>query len=259
MICDILCISQASNRNHTFRFGGFGLFDSVLLAAILLLLATFVASLLFYRRIRRLREEYEEAKDVVGDVVISFNKQLQREEDRIGAVAHETQMLSSNMEKTTKKVEEHDRLLAKLSEREAVSEIDQKITAQIDTVNKRIDDVITTQTKITQKIAELESLGHEVLGVPESKIEAAIPIKRERALAPLTPTELSVLEILASEGAKTGLEIRERIQLTREHTARLMKKLYEEGYLERDTEKMPYAYRVKKEMLKILQKAEEVA
>jgi len=77
-------------------------------------------------------------------------------------------------------------------------------------------------------------------------------------LAPLTQTELSVLEILASEGAKTALEIRERIQLTREHTARLMKKLYEEGYLERDTEKMPYAYRVKKEMLKILKKVEEV-
>ena len=234
------------------------MFDPVLLAAGLLLLATFIASLLFYGRLRKLREEYEKAKDVVSDVVISFNKQLQREEDRLGAVAHETQTLSSNIEKTAKKVDEHARLLAKLSERATVSEIDQKITAQINAVNKRIDDVITTQGKITQKIAEFESFEHEVLGTPESKIEAAIPIKRERALAPLTQTELSVLEILASEGAKTALEIRERIQLTREHTARLMKKLYEEGYLERDTEKMPYAYRVKKEMLKILKKVEEV-
>jgi len=234
-------------------------FDPVLLAASLLLLATFVASLLFYGRLRKLREEYEKAKDVISDVVISFNKQLQREEDRLGAVAHETQTLSFNIEKTAKKMEEHDRLLAKLSEGATVSEIDQKITAQIDAVNKRIDDVITTQGKITQKIAEFESLEHEVLGTSESKIEAAIPIKRDRALAPLTQTELSVLEILASEGAKTGLEIRERIKLTREHTARLMKKLYQEGYLERSTEKMPYAYRIKKEMLKILKKAEEVA
>ncbi len=235
------------------------MFDLVLLVAIILLFATFVASLLFYGRMRKLREEYVKAKDVVSDVVISFNKQLQREEDRLGVVAHETQRLSSNIEKTMKKVEEHDGLLAKLPEGGAVSEIEQRITAHTDSINKRIDDVITTQGKMAQKIAEFESLGPEVLGVPESKIEAAIPIKRERALALLTRTELGVLEILASEGAKTALEIRERIKLTREHTARLMKKLYEEGYLERDTEKMPYAYRVKKEMLKILKKAEEAA
>jgi len=63
-----------------------------------------------------------------------------------------------------------------------------------------------------------------------------------------------VLEILAAEGRKTAPEIRERVELTREHTARLMKKLYEEGYLERDVQKIPYAYSIKKEMQKILKK-----
>ena len=46
------------------------------------------------------------------------------------------------------------------------------------------------------------------------------------------------------------------IKLTREHTARLMKKLYEGGYLERRAEKTPYAYSVKEEMLKLLRKSE---
>lgn len=70
----------------------------------------------------------------------------------------------------------------------------------------------------------------------------------------MTQTELSVLEVLANEGKKTAPEIRSKISLTREHTARLMRKLYEDGYLERNTGKIPYAYSLKDEMHKILRK-----
>jgi DNA-binding Lrp family transcriptional regulator len=62
--------------------------------------------------------------------------------------------------------------------------------------------------------------------------------------------------MLASEGAKTAPEIKERVRLSREHTARLMKKLYEEGYLERETTKIPFKYSAKKEMEKLLRKSE---
>jgi hypothetical protein len=33
-----------------------------------------------------------------------------------------------------------------------------------------------------------------------------------------------------------------------------MKKLYEDGYLERDTRKLPYVYSIKEEMLRILRR-----
>ena len=56
-----------------------------------------------------------------------------------------------------------------------------------------------------------------------------------------------VLETIAKEGERTAPEIREKIKLTREHTARLRNKLYKDGYLERDTNKMPYVYRLKEE------------
>jgi DNA-binding MarR family transcriptional regulator len=65
-----------------------------------------------------------------------------------------------------------------------------------------------------------------------------------------------VLEMLTSEGSKTAPEIKDRIRLSREHTARLMKKLYEKGYLERETGKIPFRYSVKKEMKKFLRKTE---
>ena len=83
-----------------------------------------------------------------------------------------------------------------------------------------------------------------------------IPIKREKALSPLTETELIVLETLAIEGFKTTSDIRNKIKLSREHTARLMKKLYEKGYLERETGKIPFRYSIKTEMKKFLAKAE---
>ena len=230
--------------------------DLLLMVVTALLLITMGASALYYRRIRRVSEEYEEAKGVVDDIIISFNRQFQKQEDRLRIVTHETEVLSSEGKKIVEKAEKHDRRLADLAGKiEAVSEVEQKLSTQIEKMDKKVNDLTASQERVVQRIAEVEKARYKV-PAPEAKIEAAIPIKREKALAPLTETELAVLEILAEEGRKTAPEMRERIRLTREHTARLMKKLYEDGYLERDTRKMPYAYRLKEEMLKILKKRE---
>jgi uncharacterized membrane protein len=214
-----------------------------------------VVSALYYKRIRRVHEEYEEAKSTVGDITMSFNRQFQRQENGLRAVTHKIEIISSENEKVVKKVEECDKRLATLANIiEDAPTIEQKVSTQIEEMNKKFDGIKAAQDKIVQRIAEVEKLKYKVL--PEAKIEAAIPIKKEKALAPLTETELTVLEIIAREGEKTAPEIREKVKLTREHTARLMKKLYEDGYLERDTHKMPYTYRLKKEMQKILKKRE---
>jgi len=112
---------------------------------------------------------------------------------------------------------------------------------------------------LKKKAEELEELSYRVTieegaEIAENVPAIPIPIRKDKVLASLTSTELAVLEILASEGAKTAPQIRDRIKLTREHTARLMKKLYEKGFLERDTSKIPYSYRIKEEMLRLLKK-----
>jgi hypothetical protein len=221
-----------------------------------LLLVTIGASALYYKRIRRIRDEYEEAKDTVGDVVMSFNRQFQRQATGLRAVANKTEIISSENENVARKVEEHDKRLSALAEIiQDVPAIEQKLSVQIAEINRKVSDVKAVQEKLTQRIAKVKKIKYKVQ-VPEAKIEAAIPIKKEKALAPLTETELAVLEIIAKEGKKTAPEIREKIKLTREHTARLMKKLYEDGYLERTTHKMPYTYRLKEEMKKIMKKRE---
>jgi len=110
------------------------LYSNLLLMAVTaLLLITMGASALYYRRIRRVREEYEEAKGVVDDIVISFNKQFQKQEDRLRIVTHETEVLSSEREKIVEKMENHDRRLVDMTSKiEAVSEVEQKVSTQIE-------------------------------------------------------------------------------------------------------------------------------
>lgn len=231
------------------------MYDLLLVATILLLLMTGGAAVLYYRRIRKTYEEYDEAKSVIDDVIISFNKQLRIQENRLNVVAHKTEVNISQSEKTAKRMKEYEGQLATFTAKmKPISEVERKVSAEIENMGKRMNEISTKQESIMQRIEEVEKARRKPTVTPEAKIEAAIPIKRERALAPLTQTELSVLEILAAEGRKTAPEIRERVKLTREHTARLMKKLYEEGYLERDVQKIPYAYSIKKEMQKILKK-----
>jgi DNA-binding MarR family transcriptional regulator len=57
-----------------------------------------------------------------------------------------------------------------------------------------------------------------------------------------TPTELQVLTMLANEGPKSAPEIGRVVGRSREHTARLMKKLFEEGYIRRDQTRIPFRY-----------------
>jgi len=57
-----------------------------------------------------------------------------------------------------------------------------------------------------------------------------------------TPTELQVLTLLAEEGPKSAPEVGRFVGRSREHTARLMKKLFDEGYVRRDQTRIPFRY-----------------
>jgi hypothetical protein len=229
--------------------------DYALMITIFLLLLTIVTTLLYYRRIRIASRAYEEAKDVVTDIVISFDKQLQRQEQQIGSSFQKIETATARSERLSKRLEEQEGIFnARLDD--LTSKIDSKTVAvsgqepfrkEIESLKVQLEGIVKAQEELKE---------HEVVVASDLQIETPIPIKRERALAPLTETELRVLEFIASEGEKTAPEIKDFIKLTREHSARLMKKLYEEGYLERRSDKTPYTYVIKEEMLKILKKGE---
>ncbi|MDR1993006.1 MAG: winged helix-turn-helix domain-containing protein [Nitrososphaerota archaeon] len=137
------------------------------------------------------------------------------------------------------------------------------ILTDLSSIETKLKDTDTTQETLKNKITELENQLKKIATMPPPQPQFAtevmlppIPIKRDKALAALTDTEIQVLEMLSKEGSKTAPEIKERVQLSREHTARLMKKLYEDGYLEREAGKLPFRYSIKKEMEILLQKVE---
>jgi DNA-binding MarR family transcriptional regulator len=233
--------------------------DFLLLVTSVLLFITILALFLYYRRIRTVRQEYERARGVVEDIVIGVDSQFRRQKDRVLFVAQKVEAASLENKKVVKKIEEYERQLTGLTKvMGEVPQIEEKFSGQLKEMKSEVKGIQEAQDKVMQKLVEIEKIKQEVY-VPEVKIESAIPIKREKALEPLTETELMVLETIGKEGEKTAPEIREKIGLTREHTARLMKKLYKDGYMERDTHKMPYIYRLKEEMQKILKRREAKA
>jgi DNA-binding MarR family transcriptional regulator len=230
--------------------------DLLLVVTSVLLFVTILALFLYYRRIRALRQEYERARGVVEDIIIGVDSQFQRQKERVLFVAQKVEATSLENKKVVKKIEECERQLTDFTEVVGeVPQIEEKFSGQLEEMRSEVKGIKEAQDKVMKKLVEVEKIKQEAY-LPEAKIEAAIPIKKEKALAPLTETELRVLEIIGKEGEKTAPEIKEKIGLTREHTARLMKKLYKDGYLERDTHKMPYIYRLKEEMQKILKRRE---
>jgi DNA-binding MarR family transcriptional regulator len=229
--------------------------DFILIVASVLLFGTVSAFFLYYRRIIALRQEYYTAKGIIKDIVVSVDNQFKRQKDRVLFVAQKIENIVVENEKVVKKVEEYEEKMKTLTKLMTNVPNIQVVSEQFEEIRNEVVGIKETQTKVMKKLIEVENIKQQRY-IPETKIDAAIPIKKESALAPLTETELAVLEIISREEEKTAPEIREKIGLTREHSARLMKKLYKDGYLERDTHKMPYVYRLKKEMEKILKKRE---
>jgi len=196
------------------------------------------------------KEKYVEAKGIVGDIVVSFNRQLNRHEEALESIKRKAEVSYLRSNSIERKIAELNRKIESLAnELKSFHQLE-------DNLNKKVEKLAETYKEIEGRLIELESLERQFPIESEEELTTVtpIPIRREKVLSGLTETELTVLRILADEGPKTAPQIRSRIKLSREHTARLMKKLYERGYLERNTSKIPYSYRVKEEMLNLLKK-----
>lgn len=225
-----------------------------------LIVVTAGAAIRYYRILRKARREYEKARDAVEDIVLSYSRQLQREAEKLDATAFKVEALSSKVDGTLKKMEDVQKATQTMDARVSIALQDKdSVPSRLEEFGKNVQEVINLQSTFAARISGLDEQVKQLSVTPEANVQAAIPIKRDKALAPLTETELSALEMLASEGPKTAPEIKDRVKLSREHTARLMKKLYERGYLERDTSKIPFKYSVKKEMEALLKKTESAA
>ncbi|MEM3601102.1 MAG: MarR family transcriptional regulator [Candidatus Bathyarchaeia archaeon] len=213
----------------------------------------------YYRNLVKARGEYDKSKDAFSDLILSFSRELKRISEKIERIYYNVEIAGLKAGDSLKKAEVFEKELRDLNAKIiSVTEDCKNLHAKLVDVDKRTGDIVASHETLVARISHLENIktAQNLPSVIETGLDAAIPIRRDKALAPLTETELTVLETLAREGPKTAPEIKDKIKLSREHTARLMKKLYEEGYLDRDSNKIPFKYSVKKEMERLLKKTE---
>lgn len=234
--------------------------DSLLIVAAALVIGAVVVLVTYISKLHQAQGEYERAKEATEDIVLSFNRQLRRVAEQLERVAYKVEANSSRSERALGKGEDVEKQMQSLVEKVNTSLVNiEGTSANVTELGNKLREVVSSHDNLVSKVSSLEEQTRQLPASAEANVEAVIPIRRDRALAPLTPTELAALETLATEGPKTAPEIKWRIKLSREHTARLMKKLYEEGYLERDPSKIPFKYTVKKEMERLLKKTESGA
>ncbi|MEM2143819.1 MAG: helix-turn-helix domain-containing protein [Candidatus Jordarchaeaceae archaeon] len=216
-----------------------------------------ITSLFFFFCFKRIRSEtleYDKARRLLDDIIFSFNKDLQRQEEKILEISRSHQENATERERAIKEIND---VIANIRIKlEDLIGYKESITSEYKILKEKIDEMTTRYNELLVKVNEIEKLKPREEKFRETekheRIETTTLSRESRALSSLTETELKVLEILAREGEKTAPEIRDKIKLTREHTARLLKSLYLRGYVERIDDKIPYVYRLNKEMEEIL-------
>ena len=181
--------------------------------------------------------EYEESKDIVRNITLGFSK-------RIAGITRALRLI------------EEDTAEARLSAKEALRtgsealEVTKKGLEETKVLSERVmttEKTLESMKDVFKKLVEGQRIPSQ-----DVEVEAPIPVMQDRIIEQLTETEFAVLTIIDELGEGLVPDIKERIQKTREHTARLLKKLYERGYIDRSTSSMPYRYYIRKEIKDIV-------
>jgi len=212
----------------------------IFVANISLLSLMSIITLIYIKKSLNVSREYARAKNIIEEVILSFRKDIEELKERI-----------EDFERRFSHIELPDLKQIKI-DLETVSSKVSRLQESYLELNNKIEKMKANMNRTPKENIQDEELRRE--RSQTIHLESAFPLEKEKAITSLTPTELRVLEILSTEGDKTVREIRSRIGLTREHTGRLMKNLYDKGYVERRTDRIPYVYRIKEEMRRILSK-----
>ncbi len=206
-------------------------------ATLMLFAVTTIASFIYYKRISQAQEEYEESRDIVRGITNGFTRQI----SRLTAAISGFEIDASDAQRMAAQALEASRMAVEASK----SGVDErKLLAQ------RFEGTENSIEEIRKEIRELSK--RPVPLVRAVPLDAPIPLQQRDVLDQLTPTEFDVLTLINEMGEGSVPEIRERIQKTREHTARLLKKLFDKGFIDRNTSSMPYRYNLRKEIVELV-------
>jgi archaellum component FlaC len=161
------------------------------------------ASVEYYRQIRKAQKQYEKAKDFVEDIVLSFNRELKREADKLDLITFKVEGNSAKVDTSLKKIDNVEKRIKPFEEQ--ISVIAQKISQTFSQNNTsilsgltglelKIKDIEATQETLRVKITGFEEqIQKNIVVLPEIRNDLAITLKRDKTMAALTDTEIAVL------------------------------------------------------------------
>ena len=196
-----------------------------------------VASYIFYQRIKMAQWEYDESRGKVQNITSMFTRQVKRMESEINRV-------------------EREALQAKYMANEAFSAGQGSGDAtlagleKVKELNTRVESIETSIESMRDELKKLASQPRVISQV--QPLSAPIHVEGMSVIQQITETEMEVLKMIVDLGEGTVPEIKGVIEKTREHTSRLLKKLYEKGYIDRNTSGMPYRYSIRKEIRELI-------
>src|SRR5467141_527011 len=200
---------------------------------------------LMLRLLSREKNEKHRAAAENSDIAKLFFDSFSK---RVGNVEDGLKIMSSEIEKLKISIDRSQLsdlvLLERLQKAEALVRESLALTKQAVEVSREVKETSVVNA-VSPAIRSEPSVGPMRLEVDEAALSRRVlaPTGELGSLPSITtPTELQVLTLLGNEGPKSAPEIGKTVGRSREHTARLMKRLFEEGYIRRDQTRIPFRY-----------------
>jgi DNA-binding MarR family transcriptional regulator len=208
----------------------------MLFTTLSLFVVMIVGSYIVYQRVVMAQAEYDDSKDAVRNISSGFTRQVKRMEselDRIEREALQAKYMAS----------------VAINSRQETGDATLKGLEKVKELSDRVENI---ESSIEAMRGDLQKIASQPRIVQQTTVMAPIPLESDNILQQITGTELDVLKMIVDLGEGTVPEIKDVIGKTREHTARLLKKLYEKGYIDRNTSSMPYRYSIRKEIRELI-------
>lgn len=219
----------------------------LLIPSLIFIIIIIILTYKYYIKILDAQKEYAVAKQLVSNIVLTFRKRVNEQNTKVDNILYDIEELQSSIEKRRKQETYfQDNINDIIKSMTSVFTINKKLVDNFIVMNTKIDKLKTTDKILYYTLELFKKEQKELLQKPILKL----PSDQRKSFVKLTRTEIQIIQILLSEGAKTAPKIMDEINKTREHTSRLMKKLWQEGYIERDTNSIPFIYRPTKELKK---------
>ena len=206
-----------------------------------LLILSIIFTYSFYNKLRSATREYEISKDLVKAVTMTAKISIDKQKKEIEEIEYELENIQSQIEQNRRGLEyNQEKIDIVLENIISILKINKKMSESIMNLNEKINNTTMSRQNLKKPIQVMKK------EIAENRSQYNSDFKTQQFN--LTLTEQSIIQVLLDEGPKTAPQIQSNIGKTREHTSRLLKKLWQEGYIDRETHSIPYRYRPSNEL-----------